>query len=74
MTYLNHAHTSGVGRSSAKLTTGATYEPRPAGTGICGLRSCYRCGAFQLPADLVADRVPHQRRCGGGCAKQGVKA
>lgn len=70
MTRLRHRDSG----SSATLTTGETYVRRPASTGTCGLRSCYRCGAFRLPADLVADRVPHQRRCGGGCEKQGVKA
>lgn len=64
MTYLNHAH----GRSSATVTTGETYAPRPASTGLCNTMSCIRCGAIRPLSALVADaRVRHQRRCAGGC-------
>jgi len=64
MTYLNHAHTSGTGRSSATVTTGATYIPRPASTGLCNTMSCIRCGSIRPLSALVADaRIRNQRRC-----------
>lgn len=72
MTYLNHAHTSGTGRSSAKLTTGATYIPRPASTGLCNTMTCCRCLQPRPLSALVADtRMRYQKRCAGGCATQG---
>jgi hypothetical protein len=63
--YLNPAHAS-----SARMTTGETYIPRPASTGLCNTMSCIRCGAIRPLSALVADaRIRNQKRCAGGCAK-----
>lgn len=70
MTHLNHAHTSGYGRSSATVTTGETYIPRPASTGLCNTMTCIRCLQPRPLSALVTDRrVRGQKRCAGGCAK-----
>lgn len=68
MIHLNHEHTSGHGRSSATVTTGETYKPRPSDTGTCNTMTCIRCLKPRPLSALVADkRVRHQRRCAGGC-------
>lgn len=64
MTYLNHAQTSGTGRSSAKLTTGEPYIPRPSGTGLCAAMTCIRCLQPRPLSALVTDpKIRGQKRC-----------
>lgn len=59
--------------SSARLTTGEVYIPRPASAGLCNTMSCIRCGAIRPLSALVTDaRMRHQKRCAGGCAKKGA--
>lgn len=66
--YLNNAHSARRGGSSATMTTGEPYIAHPSPTGICGRRTCIRCGAPRAPTQLVPDvRVRHQFRCAGGC-------
>ena len=71
MTYLNHAHTSGTGRSSATVTTGEVYIPRPASTGLCNTMTCIRRLRPRPLSALVTDaRMRHQKRCAGVCSKE----
>lgn len=63
MTCLNHANTSGTGRSSARMTTGEPYIPRPSGTGLCAAMTCIRCMKPRPLSALVTDqRVRGQKR------------
>lgn len=72
MTYLNHTHSKGTGRSSATVTTGEVYIPRLASTGLCNTMTCIRCLQPRPLSALVADaRMRCQKRCAGGCATQG---
>lgn len=74
MTYLNHAHTSDTGRSSATVTTGEVYIPRPASTGLCNTMTCIRCLNPRPLSALVTDpKIRGQKRCSrGGCAKESL--
>lgn len=59
--------------SSARLTTGEVYIPRPASTGLCNTMTCIRCLQPRPLSALVADaRMRRQKRCAGGCAKKGA--
>ena len=44
--------------SSARMTTGEVYKPRPASTGLCGVVTCSRCGALVAISQLERDKHP----------------